>query len=109
MFRILLGPLQAVRLVRCNRCVAGSGACGLAEGADLGGLPPGPRLPGQNSCPVLLDLLLASHGDGRIPAPLLCLTQFLLPHPAFGFRREAFEICRRCPSRDSSVHRAPSL
>ena len=110
LFRIRLGPLQAVRLVRRNRCVAGSGAGGLGEGADLGGLPAGPRLPGQNSRPVLLDLLLASQGDGRIPAaPLLGLTQFLLPHPAFGFRCEAFEICRRCPSRNSSVHRAPSL
>ncbi|MFD3374452.1 MULTISPECIES: tetratricopeptide repeat protein [unclassified Streptomyces] len=47
---------------------------------------------------VRLDLLLASQGDGRIPAPpLLCLAQFPLPLPAFGFRREVFEILQEVP------------
>ncbi|MEE1749883.1 hypothetical protein [Streptomyces sp. JV184] len=42
---------------------------------------------------MLLDLLLASPRDGRVPAaPLFGLTQLLLPLPAVGFRRKAFEI-----------------
>ncbi|MFD3308487.1 tetratricopeptide repeat protein [Streptomyces sp. NPDC058694] len=47
---------------------------------------------------VRLDLLLASQRDGRIPEPpLLGLAQFPLPLPAFGFRREVFEILQEVP------------
>ncbi|WP_268983434.1 hypothetical protein [Streptomyces fuscigenes] len=42
---------------------------------------------------MLLDLLLASARDGRIPAaPLFGLTKLLLLLPAVGFRRKTFEI-----------------
>ncbi|MFF7231763.1 hypothetical protein [Streptomyces sioyaensis] len=83
------GPLQPVRLLGRNRCAVGSGASGLAEGADFSCLLPGPDLLDGDLRAVLLDPLLVSLGDDRAsPASPLGFEEFLLPVPVFGFRGE---------------------
>ncbi|MFD5545230.1 hypothetical protein ACFWJQ_00680 [Streptomyces goshikiensis] len=45
---------------------------------------------------MLLDLLLASPCDSQVLAPpLLCVAQFLLLFPVFGFRCAALEILQQ--------------